>query len=403
MKFDLFVLVAVVALLFATAPHADSAGSSVESNNVAADNSSFDFSSVTSDAEELEDEATSSDDDDSNQDVDASLQYDTADSLEEKSEWWWRRRPPPPPSPPRAPSTPPPRPTPPPPPPARHWACEAAAAQARANAAAAQPTAQAAAAQAKARAVTAQAALCLNQAMPCPVGFARNSKKLCEKRPLPCVWKMVSVQTTCAGRIKRLLTKKCYTNVQQCVSPGKVAPASSPNQAAPAPVTPKATPAAPKATLASPKVTPKVCKSGTELVYGNCKKVCKAGTKRFNGKCKATPAAPKANPAAVPLSDLLLQYFLPSISTLISFRRRQRPHFATKLLATGAYAAFAVFFLKLPNEVTAQVMYTHVTPWSAILFVIMSSMRFLVSKCCRGLDLYAMLHVFALRWCSCLW
>ena len=58
-------------------------------------------------------------------------------------------------------------------------------------------------------------------------------------------------------------------------------------------------------------------------------------------------------PAIVSLFALLLQYFLPSISTLISFRRRQRPHFGTKLLAT--YAAFAVFFLKLPNEVTAQV------------------------------------------------
>jgi hypothetical protein len=57
--------------------------------------------------------------------------------------------------------------------------------------------------------------------------------------------------------------------------------------------------------------------------------------------------------AIVALFALLSQYFLPSISTLISFRRRQRPHFATKLLA--AYAAFAVFFLKLPNEVTAQV------------------------------------------------
>jgi hypothetical protein len=56
--------------------------------------------------------------------------------------------------------------------------------------------------------------------------------------------------------------------------------------------------------------------------------------------------------AIVALFALLLQYFLPSISTLISFRRHQRPHFATKLLAT--YAAFAVFFLKLPNEVTAQ-------------------------------------------------
>jgi hypothetical protein len=57
--------------------------------------------------------------------------------------------------------------------------------------------------------------------------------------------------------------------------------------------------------------------------------------------------------AIVALFALLLQYFLPSISTLISFGRRQRPHFATKLLAT--YAAFAVFFLKLPDEVTAQV------------------------------------------------
>jgi hypothetical protein len=57
--------------------------------------------------------------------------------------------------------------------------------------------------------------------------------------------------------------------------------------------------------------------------------------------------------AIVALFALLSQYFLPSVSTLISFRLRQRPHFATKLLAT--YAAFAVFFLKLPNEVTAKV------------------------------------------------
>jgi hypothetical protein len=56
--------------------------------------------------------------------------------------------------------------------------------------------------------------------------------------------------------------------------------------------------------------------------------------------------------AIVALFASLSQYLLPSISTLISFRRRKRPHFATKLLAT--YAAFAVCFLKLPNEVTAQ-------------------------------------------------
>jgi hypothetical protein len=57
--------------------------------------------------------------------------------------------------------------------------------------------------------------------------------------------------------------------------------------------------------------------------------------------------------AIVALFALLLQHFLPSISTLISFRRRQRPHFAAKLLAT--YVAFAAIFLQLPNEVTAQV------------------------------------------------
>jgi len=59
--------------------------------------------------------------------------------------------------------------------------------------------------------------------------------------------------------------------------------------------------------------------------------------------------------AIVAFFALLLQYFLPSISTLISFRRRQRPHFAAKLLATGSYSAFAVFFFNLPNEVAAQV------------------------------------------------
>jgi hypothetical protein len=56
--------------------------------------------------------------------------------------------------------------------------------------------------------------------------------------------------------------------------------------------------------------------------------------------------------AIVALFALFFQYFLPFISTLISFWRRQRPHFATKLFAT--YAAFAVFFLKFPYEVTAQ-------------------------------------------------
>jgi hypothetical protein len=92
--------------------------------------------------------------------------------------------------------------------------------------------------------------------------------------------------------------------------------------------------------------------------------------------------------AIVALIALLLQYFLPSISTLISFRRRQRPHFATKLLAT--YAAFAVFFLKLLEEVTAQVRFYGVQ-------CIVS-----IGKWCRGLDLYAMLQVCALRWWRCL-